>query len=200
MSSPSPVQDLLSRDVPLQLFGGLNTELAPSDVPEGVSPDNADVAFVPGSVSSRPALKRLFTAAISGNVTLASIDTYVMPNGEALTLVLDSSGKLWKEDVFTAPGVLTLISQVTPGSYARFQEANGRVYIAFSDGLHGNESPRQYDGTNFDRVSQDGPGASSGMSVSSVVEAPQSLASAGAGSPKTITTITPSDPVTVGGA
>lgn len=197
MSSPSSVQDLLTRDVPLQLFGGLNTELAPADVPEGVSPDNQDVAYVPGSVSSRPCLTKLFSDAISGNVTVASIDTYIMPDGTALTLVLDSSGQLWKEDVFNAPGVLTLISQVTPGSYARFQEADGRVYIAFSDGLHGNESPRQYDGTNFDRVSQDGPGASAELTVASVVENSQTLSAAGAGGAIIITTITPSDPVTV---
>ena len=33
----------------------------------------------------------------------------------------------------------------------------GREYMAFSDGLMGQDLPRQYDDTNFDRVSQIGP-------------------------------------------
>lgn len=197
MSSPSSVQDLLTRDVPLELFGGLNTELAPSDVPEGVSPDNQDVVFVPGSVSSRPALRKLFSHVISGGVTVSYIKTYMQPNNEPLTLILDSNGQLWKEDVFNSPGVLTLISRVTPGTRATSVTADGREYIAFSDGVHGIESPRQYDGTNFDRVSQDGPGSSAGLVVSSVIENAQALAAAGAGGAIVITTMAPTDPVIV---
>jgi hypothetical protein len=51
-------------DIPLELFAGLNTELAPSDIPEGVSPDNQDVAFLPGNVFSRPGLHKVFSPAI----------------------------------------------------------------------------------------------------------------------------------------
>src|SRR5437016_3384966 len=35
----------------------------------------------------------------------------------------------------------------------------GREYLAISDGKTGNDLPRQFDDTNFDRVSQSGPGA-----------------------------------------
>src|SRR5437899_304517 len=39
--------------VPLTVFGGAVTEMAPEDLPEGASPFNQDVDFLPGSVFSR---------------------------------------------------------------------------------------------------------------------------------------------------
>ena len=36
-------------DAPLDMFGGLVTDVAAADVPAGASPDCADVAFVPGA-------------------------------------------------------------------------------------------------------------------------------------------------------
>lgn len=181
-------------DIPLTMFGGLNTEMSPSDLPEGLSPDCQDVVYVPGSAASRPAVEKLYPQI--GDATISYIKTYVQPNGIPLTLILDSNGNFWREDL-QIPGELVLISTVTPGSFAKSVTANGREYIAFSDGQHGNESPRQYDGTNFDRVSQDGPGASVGMSVASTIEAAATVSGAGAGANKGITTITPTNPVTV---
>ena len=49
-------------DLSLDLFGSLDTELAPSDLPEGVSPANVDVAYLPGSVFTRPSRKAVFPA------------------------------------------------------------------------------------------------------------------------------------------
>lgn len=184
-----------SVDIPLSLFSSLNTEMSPSDLPEGLSPDNQDVAYSPGGVATREGLKKLYAEAITGSVTLVYERSFEQPNGEVLNLYLDSSGKFWREDVSNAPGVLTFIAQVSPGSMARSVTVNGREYIAISDGIHGNEAPRQYDGTNFDRVSQDGPGQS--PSVASVIEDPQELSGAGSGMSIDVSTITPSDPVTV---
>lgn len=144
-------------DVPLELFGGLDTELAPSDLPEGVSPANQDVVFLPGSVATRPALHRIFSTPFSENPTYEK--TYLQPNGEALNLFLDANGVVYQEDVENAPGVATQISQQEAGSTAQSATAFGREYIAISDGLHGVGVPLQYDGTNLDRVSQDGPAA-----------------------------------------
>jgi hypothetical protein len=146
-------------DIPLELFAGLNTELAPSDIPEGVSPDNQDVAFLPGNVFSRPGLHKVFSPAIPNNATVVFEKTYVQPNGEPITLILDSNGILWKEDVVNAPGVLTQLWQTQPGNYARSITAFGREYIGISDGEHGADLPLQFDGVNLDRVTQDGPGA-----------------------------------------
>jgi hypothetical protein len=146
-------------DVPLALFGGKNAELAPSDIPEGVSPDNQDVAFLPGSVFSRPGLNKLFNTPFPNNATVVYAKTYVQPNGEPLNLILDSNGILYKEDVTNSPGTYTQILGTQPGSYAKSCTAFGREYIAISDGQHGADIPIQYDGTNIDRVTQDGPGA-----------------------------------------
>jgi hypothetical protein len=183
-------------DVPLSTFLGLNTDLPPDDVPEGVSPDCQDVAFTPGSVQTRPALQKRYSAAIAGGVTVMYHKRYVMPNGTVLNLVLDSAGNFWKEDVAASPGTLTLITKVTPGSMAQSVSANGREYIAFSDGLHGTESPRQFDGVNLDRVSQDGPGAPP-LSFTGVITPPQALATTAPGGAITVTSITPTDPITV---
>jgi hypothetical protein len=146
-------------DVPLALFGGKNSELAPSDIPEGVSPDNQDVAFLPGSVFSRPGLHKHFASPLPNNATVVYAKSYVQPNGETLNLYLDSNGILWKEDVTNSPGTHTQLLQTQPGSYAKSCTAFGREYIAISDGEHGADVPLQYDGTNLDRVTQDGPGA-----------------------------------------
>ena len=47
-----------SASAPLSVFGGLVTEMAPPDLPEGVSPNCQDVVFAPGVVQSRPAFQK----------------------------------------------------------------------------------------------------------------------------------------------
>ena len=155
-----------SVEVPLSTFAGLVTEMSPTDLPEGVSPDNQDVVYVPGSVSSRPALQRVFatpfpTADPAGLVpTLAYAKSYVANDGTSRNLSLDSNGSLWVENISLAPGAYTLLLNLEAGRYAKSVTAFGREYIAVSDGLHGQDVPLQYDGTYIDRVTQDGPGAS----------------------------------------
>lgn len=144
-------------DVPLSLFSGTNTELAPSDIPEGVSPDNQDMVYVPGSAQSRPCLHTLYAG--RPGVTTMYTKGFNLPNGTKLNLVLFSDGSLWKEDVTNLPGQLTQIGAVTPGAYCQSISAFNKEWLAFSDGIHGSDAPRQFDGTNLDRVSQDGPGA-----------------------------------------
>lgn len=148
-------------DAPLDIFGGLVTDVAPADLPPGASPDCADVAFVPGAVKTRPGLLSVF-AAISGNPTINYLRTYIQPNLTETLLALDSAGSLWGE--LTA-GTLTQINTgpggkfIAPNCRAKSTTLFGREYIAFHDGRFGIDIPRQYDGANFDRVSQTGPGA-----------------------------------------
>src|SRR5260370_20739247 len=72
-------------------------------------------------------------------------------------MVLDSNGVLYKE---TTPGTLASIATgLAPNAYANSTTLFGREYLAISDGKTGNDLPRQYDDTNFDRVSQTDPGA-----------------------------------------
>lgn len=141
----------------LDLFGGLVTEIAPPDCPEGISPACQDVEFTPGSVTSRRALRRLYPA--RPNTTVTYCKTYLQPNGEPLNLILYSDGVLFKEDPVNAPGVLVQIATVTPGTRCKSVTVRGREFMAFSDGRKGTDVPRQFDGGNFDRLSQDGPGA-----------------------------------------
>lgn len=146
-------------DVTLSLFGGTDTEIAAPDLPEGLSPDNQDMIFFPGEVASRPGLRKLYSPAIEAGVSVLYQKTFVQPNGDPLTLILTSDGLFWREDV-AFPGILGLtVVRVPAGLYAQSVTAFGREYIAFSDLLHGQDVPLQYDGTFFDRVTMDGPGA-----------------------------------------
>jgi hypothetical protein len=144
-----------SFDAPIEIFGGLVTDMSPSDLPHGVSPDCQDVVFSNGNVLTRPGLQALF-GPLAGNPTINYIKTYETLNATLRTMVLDSNGILYKE---TTPGTLSSIATgLVPNSYGNSTTIFGREYLAISDGKTGNDLPRQYDDTNFDRVSQGGPG------------------------------------------
>src|SRR5512136_1248583 len=114
MASPAQLQAPQVVDVPLSLFGGMHTGVAPSDLPEGLSPDNQDMAFTPGETFSRPALSRIFANGV-GALAMVYAKTYTQPNGNPLTLAMDAAGNLYVEDVNAAPGVASLLAAVTPG-------------------------------------------------------------------------------------
>ena len=147
-------------DAPLELFGGLVTDMAAADLPQGVSPDCRDVAFVQGAVKTRPGLLSVYSP-IAGNPTVNYLKTYTQPNLVKTLLAIDSAGTLWGEN---SPGVLTQIAAgLTPNAAASSTSLFSREYIAQHDGNFGLDMPRQYDGTNLDRVSQIGPGAGPAM-------------------------------------
>jgi hypothetical protein len=144
-----------SLDAPIEIFGGLVTDMSPADLPHGVSPNCQDVVFSNGGVTTRPGLQAIF-GPLAGNPTVNYIKTYITPNGTLRTLALDANGILYKE---ITPGTLTQIaSGILPGTFANSTTMFGREYLAISDGMTGSDLPRQYDDTNFDRVSQCGPG------------------------------------------
>ncbi len=143
-------------DAPLDLFGGLVTDMAASDLPQGVSPDCQDVAFLQGAVKTRPGLLSVYSP-ITGNPTVNYLKTYTQPDLVNTLLAIDSAGTLWGEN---SPGVLTEIAAgLTPNAAASSTSLFSREYIAQHDGNFGLDMPRQYDGTFLDRVSQIGPGA-----------------------------------------
>src|ERR1700687_1435683 len=145
-----------SFDAPIEIFGGLVTDMSPADQPHGVSPDCQDVIFSNGGVATRPGLQALF-GPLAGNPTVNYVKTYETLNAALRTMVLDSNGVLYKE---TTPGTLSSIATgLVPNAYANSTTLFGREYLATSDGMTGNDLPRQYDDTNLDRVSQGGPGA-----------------------------------------
>src|SRR5690242_9330782 len=145
-----------SQDAPIEIFGGLVTDMSPADLPHGVSPDCQDVIFSNGGVATRPGLQTLF-GPLAGNPTINYVKTYETLNATPRTLALDSNGVLYKE---SSPGTLSSIAAgLAPNAYANSTTLFGREYLAISDGKTGNDLPRQYDDTIFDRVSQSGPGA-----------------------------------------
>jgi len=146
----------------IERFGGLNTLIDATNLPNYASPDCSDVDFLPGLVKTRPGLTSVF-AALGGNPTVNYLKTYITPTvtDSIRTLVLDSLGNLRKEDATLTPGTLSLISSlISPNAYASSVSLFGREYMAFGDGQFGLDVPRQYDDTNLDRISCDGPGLS----------------------------------------
>ncbi|WP_158821419.1 hypothetical protein [Granulicella sp. S156] len=140
-------------DLSLDLFGSLDTELAPSDLPEGVSPANVDVAYLPGSVFTRPSRKAVFPAPPSPPIYAK---TYVPPTSIPVTIELGEDGMFRTVDDL---GNYAAIGSTAAGNRAKSVTAFGREYFAISDGNLGQDIPRQWDGTYFDRVTQDRPGA-----------------------------------------
>ena len=142
--------------LPLNVFGTWVTLLDPSDVPAGMSPNLGDVDFFPGGVRTRPGLVSQY-AVLAGVPQINGVKTYITTNLVQRTLVLDSLGNLYEE---ITPGVLSLIAAGAAGSnlYLASTTHFGREYMAFGDGSIGQDLPRQYDDSNYDRVSQVGPG------------------------------------------
>jgi len=178
-------------DAPLDIFGGLVTDMAPADLPGGVSPDCQDVAFVPGAVKTRPGLLSVFPA-ISGNPTLNYLKTFSEPNLTNVLLALDSAGALWGE---LSPGTLTQInigngSFITPGCRAKSATLFGREYLALGDGKNGLDIPRQYDGTFFDRVSQCGPGRGPASVFDAAAEPALTIAASPSGAVRSNSSVT----------
>jgi hypothetical protein len=151
--------------IPLNVLAGWVTEMAPTALPEGVSPDNQELMYLPGSAYSRPGFSRVFENPFPAGGPQNFIPTVIYgkslitSSGDIKNLFFDSNGILWVEDWTNTPGIYAQLFAATPGSYCQSITAFGREYIAISDGLNGAYPPLQYDGVNFDRVTQDGPGA-----------------------------------------
>ncbi len=141
--------------LPLNVFSTWVTLLDPSDVPIGMSPNLGDVDFFPGGVRTRPGLVSQFPA-LPGTPSVNGLKTYITTNLAQNLLVFDSLGNLYTE---TSPGVLSLAiaGAAKPNIYLASRTHFGREYMAFGDGLIGQDLPRQYDGVHYDRVSQIGP-------------------------------------------
>lgn len=179
--------------VSLSVFGGLVTETPAPALPKGVSPDNQDVEYAPGQVKSRRGLQKVLSPALPGSPTVVYAKSYLTPTLDVQNLYLDSTGALWIEYPLSAPGTRTQIGSVTPGSWMKSITAFGREFLATSDGLHGSDIPLQWDGTNLDRVTQDGPGAP--PNVASLALAAVNMAASGA----IILALTESDPAGLNG-
>ena len=135
-------------DIPVEVFGSLVTDRPDANLPVGTSPNNQDCQFFPGGVLTRPGLRQTIQNASS----LTYLKTFTDTLGINHTLYLDVNGKLW--DTATP-----ITNTILPNQLCKSVTGFGREYFAFSDGKSGVDFPRQYDGFNLDRVTQEGPGA-----------------------------------------
>jgi Concanavalin A-like lectin/glucanases superfamily len=105
------------------------------------------------------------------------LKTFAQTDGGIINMAVASDGIFYQEDAVNDPGVLTAVyEEILPNSFAESATVDDREFIAISNLENGTDLPYTYDGTNFYRLSQVGPGA------------PPSCISTSAGSP--ITTIT----------
>ena len=166
-------------EVSISVFGGLNTELSPTDLPQGLSPACLNMASLPGSVFTRPSQRRFITVPNSAQTLYAK--SFVKPDGTIEQIVFDSMGRFWANGV--------QFGSTFAGNRIKTTSAFGREYIAISDGLHGADVPLQWDGVHLDRISQDGPGGA--PTISNLALAPVALVTGSVGAAITITSSTP---------
>lgn len=146
-------------DVPIEVFGGYCPAVPPSDLAPGAASVVNDMMFPQGAARTRGGLQNFFTGpGIPTNAQVNGLKSYITPTLAQRLLVWDSLGNLFKEN---PQGTLNLINS-RPYANLLYQSITlfGREYQAFSNGLGGFDIPRQFDDTNWDRVSQVGPGAS----------------------------------------
>lgn len=88
------------------------------------------------------------------------LKTYEQQNSGVFTLALDAGGTLWQEDAVNNAGSFSAVyTAIQPGSFAKSITFQNTEYIAFTDLIQGTDMPRQWTGSNFDRVSCVGPAA-----------------------------------------
>jgi hypothetical protein len=93
---------------------------------------------------------------LGGGAKVNGLKSYITQNQVQRLLVFDSLGNFYKE---TSPGALGLAGGgLSPSLYMASTTLFGREYMGFSDGMIGQDLPRQFDDSYFDRVSQVGPG------------------------------------------
>lgn len=156
--------------------------MQPTDLPAGLSPDNSDVAFLPGSVFTRPSLQRLSTMGTTSQVVYTS--TFLKPDESVSQLTFTADGKMYQDGV--------QFGQTKAGNRFFTCNAFGKMYIATSDGSYGADVPLQLTPEGYlDRVSQDGPGAP--PTLSNYALPAVSLVNGSSSTAVPITSMTPTD-------
>lgn len=154
-------------------------------MPSGGSPQNLNVEFLPGLVRTRGGLQPwlniggqfqtlqvrsvtdyatapespsqlalLANPTASPGAIVVALNQIVNGSLESPTEIGNISG--YGNAAAWAPGT---VNPAFGGPLAKWRTEFGRKWAAISDGRYGYDMPRHYDGANFDRVSQCGPGA-----------------------------------------
>lgn len=133
--------------------------MPPTTLPAGASPLSQDVVFPEGVVRMRPGLLNFFSGSsvIPSSAAVNGLKSYTTPAGLKQLMLWDSLGNIYQEN---PAGTLNLIFPYgTAGLNMNGTSVFGRSYMGFFDGVSGRDLCRQFDGTNYDVVSQCGPGA-----------------------------------------
>lgn len=147
-----------AREFTLQSFGGLYTIADPRVLPAGASPLCYDVDFTIQGLTIRPGLTVPVTLP-SGTAAYQWIKGMSLPGGLQQTLFQDSTGNLFYENL-AIPGILTkFYSGILNSARALSATFPNAEFIGLSNLVSGVDQPRQWNGTNLDRISQCGPGA-----------------------------------------
>lgn len=179
--------------IPLSTFGGLSTELSPTDLPEGGSPDCSDVAFQPGSVLTRPGLSRVY-ATPPTSAAIVFHKTFTRLDGTVFNVLMDADGVIWSEDFTNNPAVFTQVGTVPAGSKCKAVDAYGKLFMAFNDGFRGTDIVRKFDGVKFSRVSQGGPAINAAFGE--FIGTSSALGNGGGTGSLTVLSLLATDPIT----
>ena len=168
-------------DLPIEVFGGYTPAIVPTVLPPGASPACQDVYFPRGGVQTRGGLRNAYPlgSPIPANASINGLKSYLTATLAQRLLVWDSLGNFYKE---TPQGTLNLVA-ARPYQNLSYRSTTlfSREYQAFYNSTGGFDIPRQFDDTNWDRVSQEGPGVS--PQVQNFLPAAATVQGAGAGTP-----------------
>lgn len=150
-----------ARQIPLTKFGGLYTEADPRSLPAGSAYLCNDCDFLIARVGIRPGLSTpisAFSPSPGGTSSWEYLKSTRLLGDVQQTLAENSDGSLWYENL-TSEGTLTqFYTGILNSARAISKNVSRREYICLSDLIGGSDQPRQWDGTNLDRISQVGPG------------------------------------------
>lgn len=149
-----------TRQISLTKFGGQYLIADPRIVPPGASPLCHDCDFNIAEVGIRPGkTSQLSFSPSAGTAAFLTFKSCYLKAQITATILQDSGGGLWEENL-DSPGTATrFYSNVINSARALIENVGESAYICLSDLTEGTDQPRQYDGTNLDRVSQVGPGS-----------------------------------------
>lgn len=135
-----------------------------------------DVDFLIGGVTIRPGqtLQSFTFSPASPTGIFQWVRSNSILGPEDGTLFQDAGGALWWENLASQGTVNRIYPSSTwpngiiGGARAVSEQVLSRAYIGLSNLVNGTDQPRQWDGTNLDRISQVGPGSPPSVPSSSV--------------------------------
>lgn len=136
-------------------FGGYCPAIPPADLPPGAAVYAQNCEFPMASVRSRGGLRNVFAVSV-GAASVNGLKSYITPTLARRLLIYTDQGSF---DVENPQGTLNILAnRPYTNLFKQSITLFGREYEAYFNAMGGFDIPRQFDDTNWDRVSQGGPG------------------------------------------